>query len=63
MMKKNLFEELVSSLREAQAIMRGEAKPARAFRVDLTEHEVIIRAVPSGEVLVTFPRTLFPPLP
>ncbi len=33
-MKKELFEELLESVREGGAILRGERKPARAFRVD-----------------------------
>ncbi len=32
-MKDELFEELVSSVREGGAILRGEKRPARAFTV------------------------------
>ena len=31
-MKKENFEELVSSIREAGRILRGEAKPSRVFK-------------------------------
>jgi putative transcriptional regulator len=33
-MKKQLFEELKQSLREANAIKRGGLKPGRVFRID-----------------------------
>ncbi len=33
-MKKELFEELKQSLREANLIKRGRLKPGRVFRVD-----------------------------
>jgi putative transcriptional regulator len=33
-MKKELFEELKNSLREANQIKRGQLKPVRVFRVD-----------------------------
>ena len=33
-MREDLFGELVSSVREGGAILRGEKKPARAFVVD-----------------------------
>jgi putative transcriptional regulator len=33
-MKDELFDELVASVREGGAILRGEAKPSRAFVVD-----------------------------
>jgi len=33
-MKKELFEELLESVREGSAILRGERKPSRAFRID-----------------------------
>ena len=33
-MKKELFEELLASVREGGAIMRGERKPARVFSVE-----------------------------
>jgi len=33
-MKEELFNELVASVREGGAILRGEAKPSRAFVVD-----------------------------
>jgi putative transcriptional regulator len=33
-MKKELFEELLESVKQAQAIEKGELKPARTFRVN-----------------------------
>ena len=33
-MKNVLFDELVASVREGGAILRGEKKPARAFQAD-----------------------------
>jgi putative transcriptional regulator len=33
-MKKGLFEELLASVRQGGAIMRGERKPSRVFSVD-----------------------------
>ena len=33
-MKKELFEELLASVREGGAIMRGERKPSRVFSVE-----------------------------
>jgi len=33
-MKKELFDELIASIREGGAIMRGEKKPARSFKVN-----------------------------
>ena len=33
-MKKALFDELITSVREGGAILRGETEPARAFTVD-----------------------------
>jgi len=33
-MKDELFDELVASVREGGAILRGQKKPARAFAVD-----------------------------
>ncbi|MBI3164624.1 MAG: helix-turn-helix domain-containing protein [Chloroflexi bacterium] len=32
-MKEDLFNELVTSVREGGAILRGEKKPARAFKI------------------------------
>jgi putative transcriptional regulator len=32
-MKKELFEELLASVKQAKAIEKGELKPARVFRV------------------------------
>jgi putative transcriptional regulator len=32
--KKELFEELLESVREGGAILRGERKPSRAFRIE-----------------------------
>ena len=39
-MKKELFEELKRSLREANQIKRGQLKPARVFQVD-SESEIV----------------------
>ena len=36
-MKKELFEQLTQSLREAGEIKRGALKPARVFRLDPRE--------------------------
>lgn len=33
-MKNELFDELVTSVREGGAILRGERAPARAFKID-----------------------------
>lgn len=33
-MEKQLFKDLVRSLKQARAIARGKAKPSRVFRVD-----------------------------
>jgi putative transcriptional regulator len=33
-MKKELFEELLESVKQARAIEKGELKPARTFRVN-----------------------------
>lgn len=33
-MKKELFDELLESVKQAKAIERGELKPGRVFRVD-----------------------------
>ena len=33
-MKKELFEELLESVKQAKAIERGEMKPARTFKLD-----------------------------
>ena len=39
-MKKELFEELKRSLREANQIKRGQLKPGRVFQVD-SESEIV----------------------
>jgi putative transcriptional regulator len=36
-MKKDVFEELATSVREGGAILRGNAKPSRSFEVDGTD--------------------------
>lgn len=36
-MKEKLFKELVTSVREGGAILRGEASPARQFSIDETD--------------------------
>ena len=33
-MKKELFEELLESVKQAKAIEKGELKPARTFKID-----------------------------
>jgi len=35
--KKELFEELVASVREGASILRGRTKPSRTFEVDLPD--------------------------
>jgi putative transcriptional regulator len=42
-MKKELFEELKQSLREANQIKRGELKPGRVFQVDPQSAVVRVR--------------------
>lgn len=42
-MKKELFEELKQSLREAGRIKRGEIKPSRVFKVDPKNDLVKVR--------------------
>ena len=42
-MKKELFEELKQSLREAGQIKRGKLKPSRAFEIDPQNDIVKIR--------------------
>ena len=42
-MKKELFEELKQSLREAGKIKRGEMKPSRVFRIDPQNDIVKVR--------------------
>jgi putative transcriptional regulator len=33
-MKRDLFNQLVASVREGGAILRGEVKPSRTFRIE-----------------------------
>ncbi len=40
-MKDELFAELVASVREGSAILRGEAKPSRTFVVDKMDIKAI----------------------
>lgn len=40
-MKKELFEELLESVREAKAIMRGEKTPSRVFVYDEPNVKII----------------------
>lgn len=40
-MDKLLFDDLVCSLKEAQAILRGEIKASRRFTVELIVAEVV----------------------
>jgi putative transcriptional regulator len=42
-MKKELFEELKQSLREANLIKRGQLKPGRVFQVDAQTDLVRVR--------------------
>jgi putative transcriptional regulator len=42
-MKKELFEELKQSLREAKLIKRGQLRPGRVFRVNLESNIVRVR--------------------
>lgn len=42
-MKRELFEELKQSLREASLIKRGELKPGRVFRVNPDSNLVLVR--------------------
>ena len=42
-MKKELFEELKQSLREANLIKRGQLKPGRVFRVNPASNVVRVR--------------------
>jgi putative transcriptional regulator len=42
-MKKELFDELVESVREAKAIMRGEKPPSRVFVYDEPDVKIIRR--------------------
>ncbi len=43
-MRKELFEELKQSLREANLIKRGQLKPGRVFRVNPGSNVVRVRA-------------------
>lgn len=42
-MKKELFEQLTQSLREAGKIRRGEMKPSRVFKIDPKNDIVKVR--------------------
>ena len=42
-MKKELFEELLESVKQAKAIERGEMKPARTFKLDTKNDLVKVR--------------------
>ncbi len=42
-MKKELFAELLQSVKEAKAIERGEVKPSRTFEVKTANDVVLIR--------------------
>ena len=43
-MKKELFEELLASVKQAKAIEKGELKPAREFRVDSKKDIIKVRS-------------------
>ena len=48
-MKEEMFKELLESVREAGAIMRGEREPSRAFVVEQSgQGAVADRCDPSG---------------
>ena len=42
-MKKELFDELLQSVKEAVAIERGDAKPSRSFHVESASDVVRVR--------------------
>ena len=42
-MKKELFEELLESLKQAKAIEKGELKPSRVFKIDPKNDIVKVR--------------------
>ena len=42
-MKKELFEELVESIKEGGKILKGRAKPKRAFKYDELDVRRLIR--------------------
>ena len=42
-MKKELFEELLESVKQAKSIEKGELKPARTFKVNPTTDIVKVR--------------------
>ena len=42
-MKKELFEELLESVKQAQAIEKGDLKPARTFKFDAKNDVVKVR--------------------
>jgi putative transcriptional regulator len=42
-MKKELFEELLESVKQAKAIEKGESKPARTFKFDPKNDVVKVR--------------------
>ncbi|HTB82856.1 MAG TPA: NadS family protein [Candidatus Sulfotelmatobacter sp.] len=42
-MKKELFDELLASVKQAKAIKRGEMKPGRVYRVDAPTSVVQVR--------------------
>ena len=41
-MKKELFEELLESVKQAKAIERGELKPSRTFKLD-PQNDIVMR--------------------
>jgi putative transcriptional regulator len=43
-MRKELFEELLESVKQARAIERGELKPSRTFKIDPQNATVKARA-------------------
>jgi putative transcriptional regulator len=43
-MKKELFEELLQSVKQAKAIEKRQLKPARVFRVNAKTDIVLVRA-------------------
>ena len=50
-MRKELFEELLESVKQAKAIERGEMKPGRVFHVDPTNAVVNAKGQPLGRMV------------
>ncbi len=50
-MGKELFDELLQSVKEAAAIERGKAKPSRVFEVRTTNDAAQVRNQPSLDIV------------